>query len=339
MHKLIAQSGVASRRAAELLILEGRVAVNGHTIKELGAKADPLNDHIVVDGKPLKPPGAPIVLLLNKPKSYVSTRSDPEGRATVMDLLPKKYQHLYPVGRLDFETAGVLLLTNDGELTNLLTHPSHGVTKTYWARVQGHPTKAALQKVAHGLTLEDGPTAPCQVRLRAETDKNALVEVVLREGRNRQVRRMLEAVGYPVRALRRVKFGNLDLEGLPTGEFRELLPTEVRQLRKTAEPTSSKDRAEKSKSAKPSVRMPKSGRVKSNRAEPNKPSAVRPPEKSDNPKLGFNRPRPNSRADRPKSVKPREEKPRAERPERAEQPKNASARHPLSRRIKRVWDD
>ncbi len=329
---------MVSRRAAEVLILEGRVSVNGHTIKELGAKADPLNDKIVVDGKPLKPPGAPIVLLLHKPKSYVSTRSDPEGRATVMDLLPKKYQHLYPVGRLDFETAGVLLLTNDGELTNLLTHPSHGVTKTYWARVQGQPNKAALQKMAHGITLEDGPTAPCQVRLRAETDKNALVEVVLREGRNRQVRRMLEAVGYPVRALRRVRFGNLDLEGLPTGEFRELLPTEVRQLRKTAEPRSSKDRAEKSKSARPSVRMPKSGRVKSNRADPTKPIGIRPnSDKPTNDKMGFSRPRPNSRADRPKSVKPREEKPRSERPPSTDRPQKPS--HPLSRKIKRAWDE
>lgn len=194
-----------------------------------------MNDRIIVDGNPLKASGPPVVLLLHKPKGYVTTRHDPEGRATVMDLLPKKWQHLYPVGRLDFDTAGVLLLTNDGELTNLLTHPSHGVTKTYWARVKGQPKRETLQKLARGIKLEDGVTAPCQVRLKAETENNALVEIVLREGRNRQVRRMLDAVGFPVRALRRVRFAHFDLEGLPTGSFRELLPGEVRQLRKAAE--------------------------------------------------------------------------------------------------------
>jgi len=251
LQKLIAQAGIASRRAAEDLIRQGRVAVNGHVITELGAKADPFHDRIVVDGKPLKPPAAPVVVLLHKPKGYVTTKSDPEGRPTVMDLLPKKYQHLHPVGRLDYDTAGALLLTNDGELTNRLTHPSHGVTKTYWARVQGHPTAATLQKLARGVKLEDGPTAPCQARLRVQTAHNALLEIVLREGRNRQVRRMLEAVGHPVRALRRVRFANFDLKGLLPGDFRELLPGEVRHLRQWAEPRTEKPKPQKPKSARP----------------------------------------------------------------------------------------
>lgn len=234
LQKLIARAGIVSRRKAEELIAEGRVSVNGHIIREAGAKADILNDRIIVDGIPLRMPSAPVILVLHKPKGYMTTRHDPEGRATVMDLLPKKYQQFHPVGRLDYDTAGVLLLTNDGELTNLLTHPSHGVTKTYWARVKGKIKRETLQKLARGVMLEDGPTAPCQARIKAETENNSLIEVVLREGRNRQVRRMFDAIGHPVRALRRVGFANLDLEGLPPGAFRELLPGEVRQLRKLA---------------------------------------------------------------------------------------------------------
>ncbi|HEY0073723.1 MAG TPA: pseudouridine synthase [Abditibacteriaceae bacterium] len=245
LQKLIARAGIMSRRKAEELIAEGRVSVNGHIIRELGAKADILNDHIVVDGTPLRAPSAPVILVLHKPRGYMTTRHDPEGRATVMDLLPKKYQQFHPVGRLDYDTAGVLLLTNDGELTNLLTHPSHGVTKTYWARVKGKIKRETLQKLARGIMLEDGPTAPCQARLKAETENNSLIEVVLREGRNRQVRRMFDAIGHPVRALRRVGFANLDLVGLPPGAFRELLPGEARQLRRLALEKPSKSKPEK----------------------------------------------------------------------------------------------
>lgn len=247
LQKLIARAGIASRRRAEELILEGRVSVNGHIVRELGAKADLANDNVIVDGTPLREPSPPVVLLLHKPKGYVTTRSDPEGRPTVMDLLPKKYAHLHPIGRLDFDTAGVLLFTNDGELTNVLTHPSHGVKKTYWARIKGKIKRETLQKLARGLMLEDGPTAPCQARIKAETDNNSLIEIVLHEGRNRQVRRMLEAVNHPVRALRRVGFANLDLEGVPPGTVRELLPGEVRQLRKAAveKPAKPKNRSSK----------------------------------------------------------------------------------------------
>jgi 23S rRNA pseudouridine2605 synthase len=173
--------------------------------------------------------------LVHKPKGYVTSKSDPEGRPTVMQLLPVKYQHLHPVGRLDYDTSGALLLTDDGTLTNLLTHPSHGVTKTYWARVRGQVTVPTLKKLEAGIYLEDGKTAPCRAKLRAQTEQNALVEISLHEGRNRQVRRMLESVGHPVRALRRVRFAQLDLSGLPSGAYRVLLPGEVHQLHKSAE--------------------------------------------------------------------------------------------------------
>lgn len=235
LQKLIAQGGLASRRAAEELITEGRVSVNGRIVRELGFKADPAVDHIIVDGHSLRPRTGPAtVVLLHKPKGYVTSKSDPEGRPTVMDLLPQRYRTLNPVGRLDYDTSGLLLLTDDGALLQLLTHPSHGVQKTYWARVRGTVTEATITRLQSGVKLEDGKTAPCRAAVRAQTANNALVEVTLREGRNRQVRRMLEAVGHPVRALRRIRFGALDVKGLPLGAHRVLLPGEVHQLRRGA---------------------------------------------------------------------------------------------------------
>ena len=236
LHKLLAQGGVASRRSAEEVIEQGRVTVNGHVIKEMGFKADPVRDHIVVDGHPLKLRSGPAtVVLLHKPKGYVTTKNDPEDRPTVLALLPQKYHYLHPVGRLDYDTSGILLFTDDGTLTNLLTHPSHGVTKTYLARVRGPFAIPKLKELEAGVYLEDGKTAPCRAKLKAQTKHNAQIEITLHEGRNRQVRRMLESVGHPVRALRRVKFAELDLSGVPSGGFRVLLPGEVHQLRKIAE--------------------------------------------------------------------------------------------------------
>ncbi len=214
--------------------------MNGHVITELGAKADPSVDKIVVNGKPLVFSTAEkIVVLLHKPRGYVTTKSDPEGRATVLDLLPKKLAHLNPVGRLDFNTAGVLLLTDDGDLLHLLTHPSHGVEKVYHARVGGKVLPETLKLIEGGIFIEDGErkvkTAPCRASVRAQTENNALVEITLREGRHRQVRKMLEAVGHRVSSLRRVKFGTLELEDIPAGVYRILLPGEVHALRKIAE--------------------------------------------------------------------------------------------------------
>lgn len=237
---MLSRAGVASRRAAETLIAEGRVSVNGHVITELGAKADPQRDKIVADGKPvIFSEAEKTVLLLHKPRGTVTTKNDPEGRATVLDLLPKKLAHLNPVGRLDFNTAGVLLLTDDGDLLHLLTHPSHGVEKVYHARVGGKVLPDTIKKIESGILIEDGErkvkTAPCRALVRAQTENNALVEITLREGRNRQVRKMLEAVGHRVSSLRRVKFGNLELEEMPAGAYRILLPGEVHALKKLAE--------------------------------------------------------------------------------------------------------
>ncbi len=234
--KLIARAGLASRRAAEELITAGRVAVNGHFISEQGVKADPDQDKITVDGTAIKLEDKPaLVVVLHKPKYTITTRDDPENRPTVFDLLPHRYANLHPVGRLDFETSGVLIFSDDGTLTHLLTHPSHGVEKVYEARVRGEVGKETLDWLEKGVRLEDGVTAPCRARVLAQREKNALVEITLREGRNRQVRRMLEAVSHAASSLRRVSFAGVELEGMAPGEHRELLPVEVKKLRRVAE--------------------------------------------------------------------------------------------------------
>lgn len=240
LQKLLSQAGIASRRAGEDLIAQGRVSINGHVVREPGARADLSRDHVLFDGKPLTLPSSPpTVVMLHKPKGCMTTLHDPEGRATVMELIhsdiKRKHPRLHPIGRLDFDTSGVLLLTDDGDLTQLLTHPSHGVEKVYQARVSGPFPLDVVRRLERGVQLEDGETSPCRVRVRAETAQNALVEITLREGRNRQVRRMLDAVGHPVKSLRRVKFGGFELHGLPPGESRELLPGEISALRKRAE--------------------------------------------------------------------------------------------------------
>jgi pseudouridine synthase len=255
--KLIARAGLASRRAAEEMIAAGRVTVNGHTISEQGTKADVLNDRIVVDGHPLRISEKPgVVMVFHKPRLVMTTKDDPGGRTTVMDFLPRKWQSLHPVGRLDFDTSGVLLLTDDGELTHLLTHPSHGAEKVYEARVRGVVEPAAIEKLERGVRLDDGPSAPCRAKVMAQRDKNGLVQLVLREGRNRQVKRMMEAVGHPVNALRRIAFAGVELEGLLPGEFRILLPAEVKALRKRVESKKKKLSAPKGKFSKPKIVKP-----------------------------------------------------------------------------------
>lgn len=234
--KLIARAGIASRRAAEDLITTGEVSVNGHYEREPGIKADPRRDKIVVSGRPLiLSEKTTTVLLFHKPKNVMTTRDKREDRTTVFDLLPHKFRSLHPVGRLDFDTSGVLLLTDDGELTHLLTHPSHGAEKEYEARVRGEVQPGELDRLRKGVRLEDGVTAPCFARVVGQSEKNALVLLRIREGRNRQVRRMLDAVGHPVSSLRRTKFAGVELEGLQAGTFRALLPGEVKALRKKVE--------------------------------------------------------------------------------------------------------
>lgn len=227
LQKIIAQAGFCSRRAAEKLILDGKVSVDGKIVTELGAKADS-NQKIVVDGKLLTSNAQKIYILLNKPRGYVSTAHDERGRKKVTDLLEKNFpERVYPVGRLDLNSEGLILLTNDGDLTNLLIHPRYEVKKTYRARISGDLTEEKLDLLRAGIELDDGLTAPAEIYL---LDKD-LVEITIHEGRNRQVRRMFAAVGCDVKRLQRIKFANLTLDGLKIGKFRALTPEEVEKLK------------------------------------------------------------------------------------------------------------
>lgn len=234
LQKYMARAGVASRRQSEELIARGLVKVNGETVSTPGFKIDPLSDLVEVNGKVLDKPGEPVYILLYKPAGYVSTVSDPEGRPKVTDLLRGVKQRVYPVGRLDYDSAGLLLLTNDGQLTYALTHPSHEVPKTYRARVSGVPGPDKLKALARGVELDDGLTAPAGVELVRVEKGAAILKITIHEGRNRQVRRMCEHIGHPVRHLLRESIGPLRLEGLQPGEFRSLKPRELSQLKKIA---------------------------------------------------------------------------------------------------------
>jgi 23S rRNA pseudouridine2605 synthase len=234
LQRFLAQAGVASRRKAEELIVDGKVRVNGRVVSELGAKVDPDRDKVVVAGKRLTAIQQEH-LLLCKPKGYVSTLSDPEGRPTVMQLLGARGRGLYPVGRLDFNTDGVLLLTNDGDLAHALMHPSRGVAKTYHAKVKGTLDSETFQRLRDGVVLDDGrKTRPAEVRLLASTGKHTWIEITIKEGRNRQIHRMAEAVGHPLLKLSRVAYGDIGVGALKPGEWRSLTPEEVAELREQA---------------------------------------------------------------------------------------------------------
>ena len=237
LQKILSQAGVSSRRAAEKLMAEGRVSVNGKTIFELGTKADPAHDDIRVDGSRIKAPGRPRYIVLNKPRGYVTTRSDEKRRKTVMDLLKGVREYVYPVGRLDYDTEGLLLLTNDGDLAAQLTHPRHGVERTYEARVAGMPDERAVEKLRKGVPLDGRRTMPADVVLvnRDRRDEDGVLLITIREGRNRQVRRMCEAVGHPVDRLKRTKFGPLSDRKLPLSGWRDLSAEEVRKLKASVE--------------------------------------------------------------------------------------------------------
>ncbi len=235
LQKILAQAGVASRRKCEELILSGQVQVNDETVTTLGVKADPAVDVITVKGRRIQSESK-LYLMLHKPKGVITSASDPQGRKIVSDYLPGIKERVYPVGRLDYDTEGLLLLTNDGEFANLLTHPSHHVPKTYWATVKGIPHGSALERLQQGILLEDGMTAPAEVEYHdVDTEKNqATITITIYEGRNRQVRRMFDAINHPVQLLRRVRFGELGLHGLARGKFRHLTPKEVQELRAAA---------------------------------------------------------------------------------------------------------
>jgi 23S rRNA pseudouridine2605 synthase len=233
LQKILASAGIASRRHSEELIQAGRVAVNGHVVTLLGAKADPDKDQITVDGRAISIAAQRSYFLLNKPRGYLSTCFDPQGRKTVLELVPYT-PGLHPVGRLDRDTSGLLILTNDGDFTEALTHPRHGVPKTYLAEVKGRPQQAAIERLRAGVRLEGGTTLPARVEVLDRHKETTMLALTIREGRNRQVRRMAEAIGHPVVRLERVAIGHLEAGELPPGKFRALTAADVAELRKSA---------------------------------------------------------------------------------------------------------
>lgn len=268
LQKFLARAGAASRRGSENLMTAGRVTVNGQVVTELGSKVDPLVDQVAVDGVPVRLEGAPVTIMLHKPAGYVTTMSDPQGRPTVAELVPTdRFPGLFPIGRLDFDTTGLLLFSTDGELGNGLLHPRHHVEKRYLALVNGKPTPEQLGQLEQGIQLDDGMTVPAKAALvegaeakralsmlevppavpdhepngsvpspqraailRKRSQQRAVVRVVLREGRKRQVKRMLSAIKHGVLALHRDSFGPIELGDLPRGQWRELTPEEVAAL-------------------------------------------------------------------------------------------------------------
>jgi pseudouridine synthase len=244
LQKVLSRAGVASRRASERLMTEGRVSVNGTAIRELGTKVDPSHDDIRVDGRRIKLPDRHRYLLLNKPRGYVTTRSDPHRRPTVVDLLAKVREYVYPVGRLDFDSEGLLLLTNDGDLAARLTHPRHGVARVYEAQVAGVPDQHDLDRLSRGIVIDGRRTQPAEIRLASrarhavplthQRSGGTTLIITVREGRNRQVRKMCDAIGHPVDKLRRIAIGPISDQRLRPGEWRDLTPEEVEKLRRSA---------------------------------------------------------------------------------------------------------
>ena len=239
LQKILSQAGIASRRESETIIADGRVAVNGTVVTELGTKADPETDTITVDGKPLTIDEKRVYLLLYKPVGYMTTMKDPEGRPIVTDLLKGIKERVYPIGRLDYNTEGLLLLTNDGALANILMHPSHEVDKGYLVRVSGQVSPVQIKKLSEGVKLEDGMTAPAKVLPFSESEQNSWISITIHEGRYRQVRRMCEAVGLNVVRLKRSRYDFLEIGEMKPGEFRFLEPEEVAKLRRKTVPSGS----------------------------------------------------------------------------------------------------
>jgi pseudouridine synthase len=235
LQKILSAAGVASRRAAERLIEQGRVSVNGVTVVELGTKANPAVDDIRVDDRRVKGPQRHRYLLLNKPRGYVTTRSDPDRRPTVLDLLKGVREYVYPVGRLDFDSEGLLILTNDGDLAAILTHPRHEVERVYEAQVLGVPDAHDLDRLSRGVVIDGRKTHPALVELRPDRRPEAetsVLRITIHEGRTRQVRKMCDAVGHPVRTLRRIRIGPIADKNLKSGTYRELTSTEVEKLKR-----------------------------------------------------------------------------------------------------------
>ncbi|UVT21227.1 MAG: rRNA pseudouridine synthase [Nitrospira sp.] len=235
LQKIIAGTGLSSRRKAELLIAAGRVSVNGKVVTELGTKVDPARDHVKVDGKHLNSAQPFVYLILHKPKNVMSTLDDPGGRTTVKDFLRGVYVRVFPVGRLDFDSEGLMLLTNNGDLAQALLHPRYHVPKTYLIKVKKILTDEEIKKLERGIRLEDGMTGPAYVKKVKKAEQNSWLEITIREGRKHQIKRMLEAVGHPVLKLMRVRMGPLSLGDLAPGEFRFLSDREANALRELVE--------------------------------------------------------------------------------------------------------
>ncbi len=230
LQKLLAQSGVASRRKCEELMLAGLVEVDGEVVTRLGTKVDPATAVVRVEGRRLPPVSELVYLVLNKPRGVVSTMSDPQGRRTLSDVVADRPERLFHVGRLDTDTEGLILLTNDGDFAQRMAHPSYEVDKTYVAEVEGVVRRQTLQQLLDGVVLDDGPVSVSSAKVRSSHGERSLVELVIHEGRNRIVRRLLEHVGHPVRRLTRTRIGPVRLAGLRTGELRELDERELGTL-------------------------------------------------------------------------------------------------------------
>ncbi|HEO8422323.1 23S rRNA pseudouridine(2605) synthase RluB [Niallia sp. FSL W8-0635] len=235
LQKVIAHAGIASRRKAEELILEGKVKVNGKTVKELGVKVGS-NDKIEVSGVPIERE-EPVYFILYKPRGVISSVNDDKGRKVVTDYFSEIEARIYPIGRLDYDTSGIILLTNDGEFANLMMHPKGEIEKVYVAKVKGIPAREKVKQLERGIMLEDGKTAPAKVKILSVDKKKgtSIIELKIHEGRNRQVRRMFEAIGTPVMKLKRERYSFLNLNGLQPGDARELTAHEVKLLRAEAQ--------------------------------------------------------------------------------------------------------
>lgn len=231
LQKIISRAGIASRRHAEEMIVEGRVTVNGRLIRDLGTKADPEKDHIKVNRRLINPKQPMTYIILNKPRGYITSLRDTEGRPTVMDLLRGVRTRVYPVGRLDYDTEGILLMTNDGDLAHSIMHPRREIPKTYYAKVKGILEDKDFEKIRKGIRIEGGMTSPAEVKKIRRTEGNSWIEMTIHEGKKRQIRRMLERIGHPVLKLKRIRIGFLDLKDLGTGEYRYLTPNEVSRLK------------------------------------------------------------------------------------------------------------
>lgn len=232
--RVMAMAGISSRRKAEDLIKQGLVTVNGQVVTELGTIIDPDFDIVSVHGKPISPEKN-VYLLLNKPAGYLSSVTDDRGRKTVVDLLPGVKERVFPVGRLDYDTRGLILLTNDGQFANLMSHPRYHMAKVYYAWCQGKVGRDAIKRLQQGIILDGDQTLPARVKVRKQLANETLLEIELHEGRKRQIKRMLGEVGHPVRELKRIRYGPLDLKGVPEGEYRHLTRDEVELMKRQAE--------------------------------------------------------------------------------------------------------